>query len=154
MDSHYFVYHQNSPNHRRKREIIDTVNEHEAVEWFREEKPKKRVKRGYTEERVFGPQEEPRRIKRQAMPIPRLPFIDPLYQDQWYLVGRAVGGYDMAVRGPWLMGYAGRNVSISILDDGIQTNHPDLASNYDPLASIDINDHDNDPTPQDNGDNK
>ncbi|KIH49459.1 hypothetical protein ANCDUO_20466, partial [Ancylostoma duodenale] len=32
--------------------------------------------------------------------------------------------------------------------------HPDLITNYDPLASTDINDHDDDPTPQNNGDNK
>lgn len=60
----------------------------------------------------------------------------------------------MNVRQAWLLGYAGRNVSISILDDGIQKDHLDLAINYDPLASTDINDHDDDPTPQDNGDNK
>lgn len=35
-------------------------------------------------------------------------------------MGNAVGGFDMNVRNAWLMGYAGRNVSISILDDGIQ----------------------------------
>lgn len=68
--------------------------------------------------------------------------------------GGAHGGYDMNVRDAWLAGYAGRNVSISILDDGIQRDHPDLAINYDPLASADINDNDEDPTPQDNGDNK
>ena len=32
--------------------------------------------------------------------------------------------------------------------------HPDIVENYDPLASTDINDHDSDPTPQNNGDNK
>ena len=53
---------------------------------------------------------------------------------------------------------------------GIQHNHPDLAQNYDPFASTDINDSDQDPMPQvlkisedkdidnfeiqDNGDNK
>lgn len=30
----------------------------------------------------------------------------------------------------WQKGYTGKNVVISILDDGIQTNHPDLAHNY------------------------
>ena len=34
------------------------------------------------------------------------------------------------------------------LDDGIQYNHPDLKQNYDPLASKDINDNDDDPMPQ------
>ena len=40
---------------------------------------------------------------------------------------------------------------VTILDDGIQHNHPDLRDNYDPLASTDINGNDNDPMPQDNG---
>lgn len=30
----------------------------------------------------------------------------------------------------WQKGYTGRGVVVSILDDGIQTNHPDLALNY------------------------
>ncbi|XP_071449576.1 furin-like protease 2 isoform X2 [Hetaerina americana] len=54
----------------------------------------------------------------------------------------------------WQRGYTGKGVVVSILDDGIQTNHPDLALNYDHLASTDINDNDDDPMPRDNGDNK
>jgi hypothetical protein len=95
--------------------------------------PKKRVKRDY----IMDDSSKNERVARQArpsLPIPKLPFPDPLYPDQWYLVGRAVGGYDMNVREAWLLGYAGRNISISILDDGIQRDHPDLALNYDPLA--------------------
>jgi hypothetical protein len=30
----------------------------------------------------------------------------------------------------WKKGYTGKGVVVSILDDGIQTNHPDLAQNY------------------------
>ncbi len=66
----------------------------------------------------------------------------------------AVGNYDMNVREAWLLDYTGWGVVVSILDDGIQRNHPDLRDNYDPMASTDINDHDSDPTPQNNGDNK
>jgi subtilisin family serine protease len=74
----------------------------------------------------------------------------------------------MRVRAVWAMGFSGRGVSVSILDDGIQLDHPDLAANYvsvstiiwtclfvqDAHASTDINGHDSDPTPRDNGDNK
>ncbi|XP_066902631.1 furin-like protease 2 [Halyomorpha halys] len=60
----------------------------------------------------------------------------------------------MNVRPAWSKGYTGKGVVVSILDDGIQTNHPDLAENYDPAASTDINDNDDDPMPRDNGDNK
>lgn len=54
----------------------------------------------------------------------------------------------------WQKGYTGKGIVVSILDDGIQTNHPDLALNYDHQASTDINDNDDDPMPRDNGDNK
>ena len=60
----------------------------------------------------------------------------------------------MNVLPAWKLGYTGKNVVVTILDDGIQYNHPDLKQNYDPLASKDINDNDDDPMPQDNGDNK
>ena len=60
----------------------------------------------------------------------------------------------MNVLPAWQKGFTGKNVVVTILDDGIQANHPDLAQNYDPLASKDINGNDDDPTPRDNGDNK
>jgi hypothetical protein len=37
---------------------------------------------------------------------------------------------------------------VSILDDGIETEHPDLKDNYDPEASFDLNDNDSDPSPR------
>lgn len=61
------------------------LNDHPGVEWIREDKPKRRVKRDYI---VDDSKNE--RVRRQALrktlPIPKLPFPDPLYQDQWYLV--------------------------------------------------------------------
>lgn len=68
--------------------------------------------------------------------------------------GGAKDGYDMNLAPAWQKGYTGKGVVVSILDDGIQTNHPDLALNYDHEASTDINDNDDDPMPRDNGDNK
>lgn len=46
----------------------------------------------------------------------------------------------------WAQGYTGRGIVVSILDDGIEKNHPDLAGNYDPGASFDVNDQDPDPS--------
>ena len=46
------------------------------------------------------------------------------------------------------MGVTGKGVVVTILDDGIQHDHPDLVQNYDPKASTDINDNDDDPMPQ------
>lgn len=44
--------------------------------------------------------------------------------------GGAKDGLDMNVGPAWAKGYTGKGVVVSILDDGIQTNHPDLAQNY------------------------
>lgn len=44
--------------------------------------------------------------------------------------GGAKDGLDMNVFTAWGKGYTGKGVVVSILDDGIQTNHPDLAENY------------------------
>lgn len=39
-------------------------------------------------------------------------------------------GFDMNVKGAWQMGYTGKGVVITILDDGIERDHPDLIKNY------------------------
>ncbi|XP_050425333.1 neuroendocrine convertase 1-like isoform X2 [Adelges cooleyi] len=113
----------------------------------------------------FEQQYELKRFKRDFAPNPKtsivnttrkssLRFPDPLFADQWYLNGGAKGGFDMNIAPAWQKGYTGKGVVVSILDDGIQTNHPDLAYNYDKSASWDINDDDDDPSPRDDGDNK
>ena len=55
---------------------------------------------------------------------------------------------DMNVQGAWELGISGQGVAVTILDDGIEKDHPDLIRNYDPLASTDINDNDSDPQPR------
>ncbi|XP_055514913.1 proprotein convertase subtilisin/kexin type 4-like isoform X2 [Leucoraja erinacea] len=55
---------------------------------------------------------------------------------------------DLNVLSAWKRGYTGKGIVITILDDGIEKNHPDLAANYDPDASFDINDNDPDPQPR------
>lgn len=64
----------------------------------------------------------------------------------WYL--NRGGKLDMNVQEAWLSGATGKGVSITILDDGIERSHPDLVANYDPMASYDVNDNDDDPTPR------
>ncbi|VDO15611.1 unnamed protein product [Rodentolepis nana] len=36
----------------------------------------------------------------------------------------------MNVRSVWARGYAGQGVVVTILDDGLETDHPDLKPNY------------------------
>ena len=62
----------------------------------------------------------------------------------WYLNRK--DDLNMNVEGAWSLGYSGQGVAVSILDDGIEKDHPDLVNNYDPLPSTDINDNDDDPS--------
>uniref|UniRef100_A0A8C7W723 Furin (paired basic amino acid cleaving enzyme) b n=1 Tax=Oncorhynchus mykiss TaxID=8022 RepID=A0A8C7W723_ONCMY len=71
---------------------------------------------------------------------------DPKFSQQWYLSNPNEA--DLNARGAWSQGYTGRGVVVTILDDGIEKDHPDLASNYDPDASYDVNDGDSDPQPR------
>ncbi|XP_073971450.1 furin-like protease 2 isoform X2 [Rhodnius prolixus] len=115
------------------------------VEWVKQQEVKRRTKR-----EGLDPWGDDQSTTAPASNY----FPDPLYAQQWYLNGGAENGLDMNVAPAWAKGYTGKGVVVSILDDGIQTNHPDLVDNYDPLASSDINDNDMDPMPRDNGDNK
>ena len=47
----------------------------------------------------------------------------------WWLQNRG-NGLDMNVIPAWINGYTGRGVVVSILDDGIEKDHPDLKRNY------------------------
>nr|XP_060611444.1 furin [Anolis sagrei ordinatus]XP_060611445.1 furin [Anolis sagrei ordinatus]XP_060611446.1 furin [Anolis sagrei ordinatus] len=83
-----------------------------------------------------------RRSKRDAFLEP----TDPKFPQQWYLSNP--NQRDLNVQEAWQQGYTGRGVVVSILDDGIEKNHPDLEANYDPAASYDVNDQDSDPQPR------
>ena len=48
----------------------------------------------------------------------------------------------------FFIGYSGKGVTVTILDDGVERNHPDLRDNYMAAASYDINDNDEDPFPR------
>ncbi|CAG2237576.1 PCSK5 [Mytilus edulis] len=105
------------------------LSEHPEVHWVEQQYVHRRTKRDLT-------------------------FNDPEYKNQWYLhEGGKRGtagtvGYDMNVKRAWEMGYTGKGVIVTILDDGIERDHPDLIKNYDPYASYDVNNKDSDPMPR------
>jgi len=45
-------------------------------------------------------------------------------------------GLDMNVYPVWHQGYTGRDVVVSILDDGIEKDHPDIKKNYVRVISV------------------
>lgn len=142
------------------------LNDEPQIKWFEQQREKIRKKRDfgdgpsvstfsqYISEVAPSASADSFHGQPRFRAVSSVSFPDPLFKEQWYLNGGAKDGLDMNLAPAWQKGYTGRGVVVSILDDGIQTNHPDLAQNYDPLASTDINGNDDDPMPQDNGDNK
>ncbi|XP_036614156.1 proprotein convertase subtilisin/kexin type 4 [Trichosurus vulpecula] len=90
----------------------------------------------------FEQQTLKRRVKRENFVLP----TDPWFSKQWYLNNQVHP--DLNVLEAWKKGYTGQGVVVSILDDGIEKDHPDLQANYDHLASYDFNDNDPDPQPR------
>ncbi|XP_041844543.1 proprotein convertase subtilisin/kexin type 6 isoform X2 [Melanotaenia boesemani] len=92
------------------------------------------------------------RIKRYAQSDPNFIYLnDPKWSNMWYIHcsnDKSRCRSEMNILAAWQRGYTGKNVVVTILDDGIERNHPDLIQNYDHLASYDVNGNDHDPTPR------
>ncbi|MCC6574151.1 MAG: S8 family serine peptidase [Planctomycetes bacterium] len=81
---------------------------------------------------------------------------DTLFGQQWHLknTGQSGGnnGIDLNVEPVWTGGNTGAGVRVAVVDDGLQTAHPDLSPNYSPTNSHDYVDDDADPSPDISGD--
>ncbi|XP_042199822.1 proprotein convertase subtilisin/kexin type 7 [Callorhinchus milii] len=110
--------------------IESSLTEHEGVRWHSEQKLLKRSKRG-------------------------LQFSDPKYPLQWHLHNRKRVGMDINVTGVWERNVTGRNVTVVVVDDGVEHTVPDIQENYAPEGSYDLNSNDPDPMPHpdEHGDN-
>ncbi|XP_028352474.1 proprotein convertase subtilisin/kexin type 4 [Physeter macrocephalus] len=89
----------------------------------------------------FQQQTMQRRVKRSLV-VP----TDPWFSKQWYMNKEVQP--DLNILQVWSQGLSGQGIVVSVLDDGIEKDHPDLWANYDPLASYDFNDYDPDPQPR------
>ncbi|KAK5851566.1 hypothetical protein PBY51_023112 [Eleginops maclovinus] len=98
------------------------------VEWLQQQVVLRRVKRNSRASHVFSVN-----LKSQSN--------QTLWRNQWDHSG-------MKIVAAWRRGYSGGGVVVSVLDDGIEREHPDLKPNYDPLASRDGNGQDGDPSPE------
>jgi len=128
---HPKVHRRSTESSSRKLDLDD------EVVWFEQQFVRKRVKRDFQidEEIVVGK------------------MNDPLYEEMWYLIPdyqnrNKEEPRHMNITAAWNMGFTGKGVVLSMLDDGIEMTHPDLAENYDARASTDINGNDDDPTPR------
>src|SRR3989338_5234466 len=70
---------------------------------------------------------------------------DPYFSNQWHLDHLARP--DANVVSAWGNGYTGAGVTIGIVDDSLQHNHPDLSPNYVAADSFDFGQNDGDPSP-------
>lgn len=74
-------------------------------------------------------------------------FDDDLYDIQWHLHNVSTPAVNVNAEGAWDMGYTGAGVTIAIVDDGLDFNHPDLAANFDAVSSWNVNFNTNDVGP-------
>ncbi|XP_035668240.1 furin-like isoform X3 [Branchiostoma floridae] len=122
-----------------KRSLRQNIDRHQrlrrepTVRWLEQQEIKRRVKRDFRQKRTIE-------------------FSDPEWSAMWYL--HNPNNLDMNVIPAWEKGYTGRGVVVTILDDGIERDHPDLEENYDPNASYDVNADDPDPMPRYNPSNE
>ncbi|XP_062855358.1 proprotein convertase subtilisin/kexin type 5b isoform X1 [Trichomycterus rosablanca] len=117
------------------------------VKWIQQQVVKRRVKRDYKPS-YPGPVKASHTSLVQPDSIF---FNDAKWSSMWYIhCNENIHNCqsDMNILGAWKRGYTGKDVVVTILDDGIERNHPDLVENYDNQASYDVNGDDPDPMPR------
>ncbi|KAF5025671.1 hypothetical protein F66182_2277 [Fusarium sp. NRRL 66182] len=85
--------------------------------------------------------------KLQATVMKELEIADPIFKEQWHLVNTAQPGHDINVTGLWMDGITGKNVTVAVVDDGLDMHSDDLKPNYFAAGSWDFNDNDPEPAP-------
>ncbi|KAL6096710.1 pcsk5 [Pungitius sinensis] len=129
------------------KEVVFSIAKETKVEWLQQQVVRRRVKRNSTASHICSEDE----TKRRRTAHPRTaPYNNSFWDSLWYNhCGHESKGSQscMNIAGAWRRGYTGKGVVVSVLDDGIEREHPDLKPNYDPLASYDVNGRDKDPSP-------
>uniref|UniRef100_H3CZ93 Neuroendocrine convertase 1 n=1 Tax=Tetraodon nigroviridis TaxID=99883 RepID=H3CZ93_TETNG len=140
LDDHFLFKHRSHPR-RMKRgapHVTKRLSEDDRVLWAEQQYEKSRSKRASLGEC-------------RDCPADKL-FDDPMWNQQWYLqdtrTSSSLPKLDLHVIPVWQKGITGKGVVITVLDDGLEWNHTDIYSNYDPAASYDFNDNDPDPFPR------
>ncbi|XP_036233040.2 furin-like protease 1 [Bactrocera oleae] len=141
FENHYhFAHHKVSKRSLTPSQPHQTrLDEDHRVQWAKQQQAKSRQKRDYIRMRPS------RTSSRSLSQVDTVPLNDPKWAQMWYL--NRGGGLDMNVVPAWQAGITGKGIVVTILDDGLESDHPDIEHNYDPEASYDVNSHDNDPMP-------
>uniref|UniRef100_A0A224XK28 furin n=1 Tax=Panstrongylus lignarius TaxID=156445 RepID=A0A224XK28_9HEMI len=112
----------------------DNLISEKQVKWAKQQRARRRKKRDYLMRKDLGLSDSHVYLNDQRWP------------QMWYL--NRGSGLDMSVEGAWKEGVTGKGIVVTILDDGLEKDHPDLKENYDPQASFDVNSHDDNPMPR------
>ncbi|XP_068561703.1 proprotein convertase subtilisin/kexin type 5 [Cebidichthys violaceus] len=148
LRSYYSFRHRETPKRSTvsNKEVAVSVAKETEVEWLQQQAVQRRVKRNSGASHIYSSE--------QSKPLPApshsLPYNNSVWNSLWYIhcSDESKGRRScMNIAGAWRRGYTGKGVVLSVLDDGIEREHPDLKPNYDPLASSDVNGQDEDPSP-------
>ncbi|XP_045469329.1 neuroendocrine convertase 1-like [Harmonia axyridis] len=157
-----YILHQNSTkiSSPGKRSSSSHISEDVDVLWYEEQNIKQRQKRDFVDI-SDTPHERVKRIQDdgisttnefQGNPEDIRLFNDELWNHEWYLKNtrslEELPDLDLNVLKVYSAGITGRNVRISVIDDGLEYTHEDLRANYEPEISYDCNEEDNDPMPR------
>uniref|UniRef100_A0A5S6K7E5 Neuroendocrine convertase 1 n=1 Tax=Xenopus tropicalis TaxID=8364 RepID=A0A5S6K7E5_XENTR len=136
LENHYLFRHKAHPRRSRRSapHLTKRLADDGRVSWAEQQYSKERNKRST--------------FRQDTKNL----FNDPLWNRQWYLQDTrsnpSLPKLDLHLLPVWKKGITGKGVVITVLDDGLEWNHTDIYANYDPEASYDFNDNDNDPFPR------
>lgn len=107
---YYEFVHRSSHLRKRSRRLHEkrvhrSLSNHPYIKWFQQQR--------YLQ-----------REKRSIPPVPILKFNDPQMRYEWYIhntgdYNTGLEGFDLNILPVWEMGYTGKGVIVSVLDDGL-----------------------------------
>ena len=156
LDHHYlFASSKHSLVKREPVEITSNLLAEEEVHWVEQQVPQKRLyKRIPPQSPIFSNNSDFVHLKRSPGAPEKVSQIaaslgikDPGFPEQFHLYNTIEIGHDLNLTGVWAQNITGKGVVITLLDDGVDHEHPDLKVNFFEPGSWDFNEHKRLPTP-------
>ncbi|XP_076084124.1 furin-like protease kpc-1 [Mytilus galloprovincialis] len=158
--------------------VLTSTREDDPDKWFDKENPqfqyigqlwigetryiKAKIRQTNTKEKISSLNEDPdvdilRRkqeiswVEQEKIQTRITRTVDPEWPNLWYLNDEI--SPSLKVSEAWNAGYSGKGVIIAVVDDGLQTDHPDISANVDIEHGISFRDGATDPNPKSDKDN-
>ncbi|XP_052096867.1 furin-like protease kpc-1 isoform X2 [Mytilus californianus] len=155
------------------RVVLTSIREDDPDKWFDKENPqfqyigqlwigetryiKAKIRQTNTKEKISFLSEDPDveilRRKQEISWVEQEKFqtrmrrtLDPEWPNLWYLNDEV--SPSLKVSAAWNAGYSGKGVIIAVVDDGLETDHPDISANVDAEHGISFRDGATDPKPK------